>query len=90
MLTKTLMGQLVNTLKNGESNTLSPTVPPVLSDSPQRSQQHTLPARKPNRRFGPKIPLTQKEAMENKENTKIQPEAEAEKTLSDALSRLVY
>ena len=78
----------ISALKNGESNTLSPaTVTPVLSDSPQRSlsqQQQTLP-RKPNRRFGPKIPLTQKEAMENKENTKIQPEAEAEKTLSSAL-----
>ena len=68
-----------NSMRNGgePSNLghLSP-VPPVLSDSPQRSLGQQTPVRKPNRRFGPKIPppLTQKEAMENKENTKIQPE----------------
>ena len=67
-----------NGMTNGESSNLghlSP-VPPVLSDSPQRSLGQQVTVRKPNRRFGPKIPppLTQKEAMENKENTKIQPE----------------
>ena len=62
-------------LINGEASRLSPV--PVLSDSPQRSlgQQH-VSSRKPNRRFGAKIPLTQKEAIENKENNKMQPEAE--------------
>ena len=49
--------------------------PTPLSDSPQRIQHQTPKARKPNRRFGPKILppvpplLTPKEAMENKENT---------------------
>ena len=68
-----------NSIRNGGEplnlGHLSP-VPPVLSDSPQRSLGQQTSVRKPNRRFGPKIPppLTQKEAMENKENTKIQPE----------------
>jgi hypothetical protein len=55
---------------------------PIVPLSPQRA----TPIRKPNRRFGPKVALTQQEAMENKENTVQPPAATEERPSTGGLS----